>query len=30
MKWHELFDTVHIPSFKDIREYIGEGKSKWD
>lgn len=30
MKWHELFDTDHIPSFEDIREYIGEAKSNWD
>lgn len=30
MKWHELFDTDHIPSFVDIREFIGEAKSNWD
>jgi hypothetical protein len=30
MKWYELFDKDHIPSFEVIREYIGEGKSNWD
>ena len=30
MKWNELFDTDHTPSFEDIREYIGEAKSNWD
>jgi hypothetical protein len=30
MKWHELFDTDHIPSFENIREYIGEAKTVWD
>lgn len=30
MKWHELFDTDHIPFFEDIRDYIGEAKPVWD
>lgn len=30
MKWYELFDTEHIPSFENIREYIGEAKPNWD
>lgn len=30
MKWHEVFSSDQIPSFEDIRDYIGEAKSNWD
>ncbi|WP_010246188.1 DUF3788 domain-containing protein [Acetivibrio cellulolyticus] len=30
MKLHELFDADHIPSFEDIRAYIGYAKPIWD
>lgn len=30
MSWNEMFDTDHIPSDEDIREYLGEAKSNWD
>ncbi len=30
MIWNEKFDAVHIPSYDDIREYLGVGKTSWD
>ncbi len=30
MKWHESFGPDQIPSFEDIREYIGEARPVWD
>lgn len=30
MKWNELFDADRIPSYEDIRTYIGEAKPIWD
>lgn len=30
MKWNELFDAERMPSYEDIREYIGEAKTVWD
>ena len=30
MKWNEVFNTGHIPTYENIREYIGEGKLNWD
>lgn len=30
MKWNELFGSDRIPSFEDIRAYIGEAKPVWD
>ena len=30
MKWNELFDADRMPSYEDIREYIGEAKTVWD
>lgn len=30
MIWNEKFDAGHIPSYEDIWEYLGEGKSYWD
>ena len=30
MKWNELFDSDRIPSFEDIRAYVGVTKPIWD
>jgi hypothetical protein len=30
MKWNDLFDADRIPSYEDIRTYIGEAKPIWD
>lgn len=30
MKWNELFGADQIPSFEDIRAYIGDAKPIWD
>ncbi len=30
MIWNEKFDAVHIPSYDDIREYLGVEKTNWD
>lgn len=29
MKWNELFNVNHVPSYEDIKQYIGEGESIW-
>ncbi len=30
MKWNEVFNFEHKPSFEDIRNYIGSAKYNWD
>lgn len=30
MVWNEKFGATHIPSWEDIRKYIGAGKPNWD
>ena len=30
MKWNEMFHIDQMPSFEEIREYIGDAKANWD